>query len=160
MFNERSKGLFIQLYSQYYSEMYYWAKKVLGSDDIAEDLVQETFAVAYRKVDVLVKSPSPKGWLYKTLRHVIGDNYRRRARLIETVSLSERTEIATNDAVNLRLELEGIIGKTDLDILIRVYTEGYTYKEISEMYNISVSAAKKRVQRAKEKLRKEFDKIF
>lgn len=94
------------------------------------------------------------------MRHVIGDNYRRRARLIETVSLSESTEIATNDAANLRLELEGSIGKTDLDILIRVYTEGYTYKEISEMYNISVSAAKKRVQRAKEKLREEFDKIF
>lgn len=160
MFNERSKGLFIQLYSKYYSEMYYWAKKVLGSDDIAEDLVQETFAVAYRKVDDLVKSPSPKGWLYKTSRHVIGDNYRRRARLIETVSLAESTEIATNDAVNLRLELEGAIGRTDLDILIRVYTEGYTYKEISEMYNISVSAAKKRVQRAKEKLREEFDKMF
>lgn len=37
--NERSKGLFIQLYSKYYSEMHYWAKKVLDSDDIAEDLV-------------------------------------------------------------------------------------------------------------------------
>ena len=74
--------------------------------------------------------------------------------------MAESTEIATNDAVNLRLELEGAIGRTDLDILIRVYTEGYTYKEISEMYNISVSAAKKRVQRAKEKLREEFDKMF
>lgn len=160
MINERSKGLFIQLYSKYYSEMHYWAKKVLDSDDIAEDLVQETFVIAYKKVDDLVKSTSPKGWLYKTLRHVIGDNYRRRASLIETISLSESTEIATNDAANLRLELEGSIGKTDLDILIRVYTEGYTYKEISEIYGISIPAAKKRVQRAKEKLREEFDKMF
>ena len=65
---------------------------------------------------------------------------------------------ATNDAVNIRLELEGAIGKDDLDILIKVYVERYTYKEVSALYGITVDAAKKRVQRAKAKLRLELEK--
>lgn len=138
--------------------MYYFARKVLGSDDVAEDIVQETFLVAYKKLDDLLTSPSPKGWLYKVLRHIIGDNYRKRARLVETISITEGMDSPTNDAVNIRLELEGAIGKDDLDILIKVYVERYTYKEVSALYGITVDAAKKRVQRAKAKLRLELEK--
>lgn len=145
-------------FKKYFSEMYYFARKVLGSDDVAEDIVQETFLVAYKKLDDLLTSPSPKGWLYKVLRHIIGDNYRKRARLVETISITEGMDSPTNDAVNIRLELEGAIGKDDLDILIKVYVERYTYKEVSALYGITVDAAKKRVQRAKAKLRLELEK--
>lgn len=151
---------FVEIYKKYYSDMYYFAKKVLGGEDIAEDVVQEAFLVAFRKLDDLSASPSPKGWLFKVLRHIIGDTYRKQARLLETLSLSEDCDIPAHDKINLRLELEGAVGKEDLDILIKLYVERYTYQEIAKIHNISVAAAKKRVQRAKAKLRKELEKSF
>lgn len=158
MNDNREHEQFTFLYKKYYSELYYFARKVLGSDDVAEDIVQETFLVAYKKLDDLLGSPSPKGWLYKVLRHIMGDNYRNRARLAETIRITEGIDSPTNDAVNIRLELEGTIGKDDLDILIKVYVERYTYKEVSALYGTTVDAAKKRAQRAKAKLRLELEK--
>lgn len=151
---------FDAIYKKYYSEMYYFAKKVLGSEDMAEDVVQEAFLVAYRRFDVLSASPSPKGWLFKVLRHIIGDTYKKQARLLETISISGDEPIPTQDKTDLRLELEGALGEEDLDILIKLYVERYTYQEISELHNISVAAAKKRMQRAKVKLRKELEKVL
>ena len=149
---------FAVIYKKYYSDMHYFGKKVLSSEDIAEDVVQETFLVAFRKFDDLLASLSPKGWLFKVLRHIIGDTYRKQARLLETLSLSEDYDIPVHDKTNLRLELEGAIGKEDLEILIKLYVERYTYQEIAKIHNISIAAAKKRVQRAKAKLRKELEK--
>ena len=151
---------FNAIYKKYYSEMYYFAKKVLVSEDMAEDVVQEAFVVAYRRFDVLSAAPSPKGWLFKVLRHIIGDTYKKQSRLLETISLLEDSDIPVHDKTNLRLELEGTLGEEDLEILIKLYVERYTYQEISKIHNISVAAAKKRVQRAKVKLRKELEKIL
>ncbi len=157
MGNKQQDAQFVLLYKNNYSDMYYFAKKVLGSDDIAEDVVQETFLVAYRKLDDFLNCPSPKGWLFKALRHIIGDTYRKRARMVEVFSLSSDMELITNDPANIILELENENNKTDLEMLFLVYCKRYTYQEISDMYGLSINAAKKRVQRAKTKLRKELD---
>ena len=148
---------FVLLYKSNYSDMYYFAKKVLGSDDVAEDVVQETFVVAYRKLDDFLNSSSPKGWLYRTLRNIIGDTYRKRSRMVELFSLSSEMELITHDSANIILELENEKNKTDLELLFLVYCNRYTYQEISDMYGLSINAAKKRVQRAKAKQRKELE---
>lgn len=140
---------FVLLYKSNYSDMYYFAKKVLGSNDVAEDVVQETFVVAYRRLDDFLNSPSPKGWLYRTLRNIIGDTYRKRSRMVELFSLSSEMELITHDSANIMLELENEKNKTDLEILFLVYCNRYTYQEISDMYGISINAAKK--ARAKSK---------
>ena len=53
--------------------------------------------------------------------------------------------------------MENEKNKTDLELLFLVYCNRYTYQEISDMYGISINTAKKRVQRAKAKLRKELE---
>lgn len=157
MGKKQQDAQFVLLYKSNYSDMYYFAKKVLGSDDVAEDVVQETFVVAYRKLDDFLNSPSPKGWLYRTLGNIIGDTYRKRSRMVELFSLSSEMELITHDSANIMLELENEKNKTDLELLFLVYCNRYTYQEISDMYGISINTAKKRVQRAKAKLRKELE---
>ena len=80
--------------------------------------------------------------------------------MVELFSLSSEMELITHDSANIMLELENEKNKTDLEILFLVYCNRYTYQEISDMYGISINAAKKRVQRAKAKLRKELEQCF
>ena len=149
---------FTRLYGENFPDMYYFARKVLGSGELAEDAVQEAFVVAYRKLDVLMASPAPRAWLFRTLRNVVGDCLRRRARLVELLGAEREPEGSAGDPADLRLELECAIDRDSLDMLVRIYAERYSYKEVAGLYGITVDAAKKRVQRAKDRLRGQFRK--
>ena len=64
--------------------------------------------------------------------------------------------------VFLRPELlyKSYVSEEELALLSRVGIDGYTIQEASEQFGISVEACKKRVQRAKKKFQKQFEKDF
>ena len=68
-----------------YKEMYYslsaFALSALNDRSLAEEAVQDTFRIACAKIDKFQFSANPKGWLYITLKYVIGNMIRSRARL-------------------------------------------------------------------------------
>ena len=77
---------------------------------------------------------------------------------MELLGAEREPEGSAGDPVDLRLELEGAIDRDSLDMLVRIYAERYSYKEVAGLYGITVDAAKKRVQRAKDRLRGQFRK--
>ena len=49
-----------------------------------------------------------------------------------------------------------ILDEEDRAMLILKYAEGYDYEELAEIFNLSVSACKMRLSRAREKLQKAY----
>lgn len=66
-----------QLYVEHYSCLFRFARSYVNQD-LAEDLVQETFLIAQKRIDRVIGSENPKGWLINTLRNVIGNTYQKR----------------------------------------------------------------------------------
>ena len=130
-----------------------YAYAFFDNREVAEDVVQETFLVAQKRMDIVMASPNPGGWIMNTLKNIIGDVYRKRKRLLELQTTLEYKQVTSESIANPRLEYEGIIGQEDLNLLIRVYCEGVKYSEIAENLGISLSACKKRIQRAKMKFK-------
>ena len=66
--------------------------------------VQDTFRIACTKVDELITSPNPKGWLMNTLKNVINNMKRSRARwlrvLFTSAEISEDSFGSTNDEID------------------------------------------------------------
>ena len=58
-----------QFYRAEYQRMLRVAGYTLKNDNLAETAVQETFVTAARKIDSLLSSPNPTGWLYNTLNY-------------------------------------------------------------------------------------------
>jgi len=54
------------------------------------------------------------------------------------------------------MEMLDILTDEDRAMLILKYTEGYTFEELAEIFDLSISGCKMRVSRAKEKLRQRF----
>ena len=59
-------------------ELYSWAFYKVSDDDLAKDLVQDTFLAAVEKISTFKGDSSPKTWLFSILNYKIIDVYRKK----------------------------------------------------------------------------------
>lgn len=57
-----------QLYIKHYGYLIRFARSFV-KNDLAEDLVQETFLIAQKRLDRVLSSENPTGWLINTLKN-------------------------------------------------------------------------------------------
>lgn len=146
-----------ELYVEMFDMLLIYASASLEEPALAEEAVQETFQVACQKPMQLLSSGNPKGWLVNTLKYTICNMKRRRdsaRQLLAKYLISQTKDIAISED-NLRLDLmyENIAETDEFQILRQMAIEGKSHLEMATERGISISACKKRVQRAKEKLK-------
>ena len=61
----------------YSDKMYSWALYKTNSKETAEDLVQETFMIAFKSFEKFEGKSNPKTWLFGILNHKIADHFRK-----------------------------------------------------------------------------------
>ena len=135
-----------------------FASAFFGNIDIAEDAVQETFVVALNKIESLMKSSNPGGWLMSTLKNVNGNIYKRQKRLLELFVPLLETDMDRSIAFDFHVEFSGIVGEEDLRLLFWIYCDGMPYQQAADTLGISLSACKKRIQRAKVRFKQAMEK--
>jgi RNA polymerase sigma-70 factor (ECF subfamily) len=63
---------------EYTSGLYSWALHKISDEELAKDLVQDTFMAAAEKISSFKGESSPKTYLYSILNHKIIDHYRKK----------------------------------------------------------------------------------
>lgn len=144
------------LYLEMFDKLKAYAKCSLDSEGLAEEAVQETFRIACQKPDALCSSSNPQGWLVLTLKNTIRNMRSSRAtakRIVEQYLMTQMKEVSiSEDRINLNILYEDVADTEEFKLLSELAIEGKSHKEMAESRGITVSACKKRVQRAKEKL--------
>lgn len=161
--NSDDSELLIKFYNLEYQNLLNYAEYILYNSDCSEDVVQETFAIAVEKIIDLRNSENQVGWLYRTLQNVVRNKNRelqKPNRLLKkmTQSLFEQGSemVAPFETQLLFCEsYKHCISEIDWTLLCERYCDGYQYDELSKRHNLSVSACKMRILRAKSILRKE-----
>lgn len=145
-----------QLYLEMYDMMICYARCSFKEEPLAEEAVQETFQIACQKPTQVCESANPKGWLVNTLKFTIRNMKRSRDHTRQLLSLVEQDESVTysEDRLPLRLMYEDIADSEEFKLLVEMAIEGKSHLEMATARGISVDACKKRVQRAKETLKK------
>lgn len=150
------------LYRQMYGLLFEYARSSLSNDSLAEEAVQDTFFIACQKPEAICSSPNPKGWLVNTLKYVISNTVRNRAtanRVLKDYLTFQLSEISASDDLEGLETLYGDIAESDAFKLLKEMTvDGLSHLEMARRRGISVDACRKRVQRAKEYLRKKLEK--
>ena len=145
-----------------------YARQNLNGIPVVEDAVQEVFAIASLRIDALIQSENPKGWLVNTLKNVIHTTKRVVAkqnislaekRVIESLSEEQEYELAkTADMAWVNLFYAGLIPPHDFELIKMIDLEGYSIHETALKLSISDEACKKRIQRARAKLKSALEK--
>ena len=125
----------------------------------AEDILQEVFIKIHRRIDNLEDPSKLHAWVYQITRNAIIDHYRKgidaveaRSELPDVVAEESNEEVEAEVATWLRPMMEELPEKYR-EALLLTDLQGLTQKELAEHLNISISGAKSRVQRAREKLK-------
>lgn len=166
-----SQNKFIQkLYKRNFSKLKAYAEAQLENPALAEELVQDTFHEASRKINDVIRHDSPDGWLMRTLQNKL-KNYRRAAakELVCLLSLDDGTLVATaampsaEDIVVERSELlraqetiESVLSADEQYILRRIIFDGASHLDVAKELGISVWASQKRLERIRDKLSEYF----
>lgn len=122
----------------------------------AEDLTQEAFLLFLTKAPMIRENYRfPGGYLFVTLRNLIGDALRQRRRR-KTLSYGEVPDEGKEDAyfTSLRDTLPQELDERDREILIAYYEEQVGYEELSKRLGIPVKRCRVQVFRAKNRCRK------
>ncbi len=150
------QAFFRGLYQRHYPALFDHAVQLGIRREAAEDYVQETFLAAIRHIETIRNMENPRWYLNQILKNVIG--YRLRS-LRYAVSLQQKLRNeAPEEGQKQELRLDtlygGAVSPGELDLLIRFYLEGWSQRELAEEYGISQEACKKRIKRAKQRLRR------
>ncbi|MCD8355764.1 MAG: sigma-70 family RNA polymerase sigma factor [Clostridia bacterium] len=152
--DEEIKRLYLEMYDLLMS----YAKGVLEDYALAEEAVQETFRIACSKPEDLLSSKNPNGWLTNTLKNVMSNTKRTRARLnhlfMVLIQLNEWSAEVDGGELDVDVLYANLTDDKDYQLLKKVVLEQRTMLEVSSELGISLEACAKRVQRAKKALKK------
>lgn len=158
---ELQDDLISTLYHEMFPMLLAYARSALGDGDMAEEAVQETFCVACKRQRELTESTNPRGWLVNTLKNVIRQLRRDRAR--EAALLAALTAQQDGEDNSARSGTDPDLLYSDLQhdpdylLLKRLALDQYTIAKLAAELGISVEACKKRVQRARRRLQKRLE---
>ena len=148
-----------RLVNEHSRSIYRYTLRRLSDWSSCEDVVAETFLIAWRRRDQIPPHDRELAWLYAIALRVLSNQRRsrdRRDRLNTRLAL-ERVEIgAEGDAFDIEPVMMVVkkLRTDDRVLLEHVYWERLTYREIAVVMKISENAVGIRINRAKKNLGK------
>lgn len=157
------------LWQQFSQQVRRFIRSKVSSDEEAEDILQDIFIRIHQGIDKLRYEDRVQSWVFGIARRALVDHYRKKGRSKEQLEIDPVTKSAVEDPV---LDLNEFDGSHDvheevlswlipmIDELPEKYAkplkmadvEGKTQQEVADRLGLSLSGAKSRVQRAREKL--------
>lgn len=146
------------LVEQHYESIYRFMYRLSGAAHDAEDLTQQAFLDAHRKLDQLREPEKARAWLFMIARNL----YRRRMRDRGShgeVALESLAEPATEAAELLPLDSDALqevlnsLPEEFRSVLILYYFQELSYREIAEHLDVPIGTVMSRLSRGKQQLR-------
>jgi len=155
---------FRALYEDHYAQVLAFALRRI-SQPYAQDVVAETFVVAWRRIESIPAEPLP--WLYALARNALANQHRtsrRQDRLkahmegvtpqSSTIHRDHADGIAEADAVETAMRR---LGRRDQELLYLIAWEDLKVADAAEVLGCSVTTAKVRLYRARRRLARLLD---
>jgi len=152
-----------ELWRELHDALFKFIRGRVADDATADDLLQDTFLRVHTNLDRLADDTRVAPWVFRIARNRIADHHRQRAThatVAEQDVAAEEPEptVAENQLVGTWLAaMIDSLPEHYRDALRLVELEGLSQTEAASRLGLSVSGAKSRVQRGREKLRDTLD---
>ncbi|WP_199614179.1 RNA polymerase sigma factor [Paenibacillus alkalitolerans] len=153
------KEPFIDLYDQYFDDVYRYVYYKVGSKWDADDLVSEVFRKAFERHSTLRENSNSKAWLITIAHNTVVDFYRKKK---STVSIEQLHNLEEPGAFEEQFELDdnlecvksslANLSPEDREIVNLRYFADLKNREIGEVLKKSEEAIKTKVFRLLKKL--------
>jgi RNA polymerase sigma-70 factor (ECF subfamily) len=148
-----------RVWEEFHPKLKQFVLRRVPDEQSSEDIIQDVFLKIHTRIDTLRNEEKLQSWIYQIARNAIADYYREHR---ATSDLSDATllleEPAAEDDIVKELipSIKAMVDSLPPDyreaLLLTEY-EGLTQRELAQRLGLSLSGAKSRVQRAREKLK-------
>ena len=151
-----------ELFKLYANAMYNICRRMMGDDDDAKDVLQDSFIHAFTRIKGLRKLDTFSAWIKRiVINHCINALKKKSIVTNELVDECDIPDLQVEENPNeIRFEAQRVLKAIDkisegCRTVMNLYLfEGYDHKEIAQVLNISESASKAQYSKAKAKVRK------
>ncbi len=123
----------------------------------AEDILQDVFLKIHASLDSVRDVERMESWIYQIARHSIADFYRGQRQQVALTELAVNDDYPEEDAAeSLAPSIRDLVQSLPepyREALILTEYQGLSQVELAQRLGISVSGAKSRVQRARQKIK-------
>jgi RNA polymerase sigma factor (sigma-70 family) len=151
---------YYEIYELYSKAMFNICFRIIGNQEVAEDVLQEAFVNAFQNIQSYQGRASFGAWLKKiVVNKAISYLRKQQLKLVELEDNLEPVLEDDTEDIGLAMKVETIreaIQKlpNGFRVVFSLYLlEGYDHREISEILGITESTSKSQYNRAKKKLR-------
>lgn len=123
--------------------------------DIAEDLAQEAFVLAWRKLHKFRGDSAFGSWLYRIATNTALSYLRKQKPFQNSINIDDTVEEALPDGIAERMDLEEAIAKLPdgaRAVFVLYSIQGYTHDEIADLLGIAQGSSKAQLHRARKLL--------
>ena len=138
--------------------LYHVAKTLLYNDADCADAIQEAIVKAFTNLHTLRRDSYAKTWLVRILINECYAIMRKEKRVVSLENYKNMDDVQTEDYSDL-YEAVSELPKEQRICIVLYYVEGYSVKETAKLLNLSESAVKNRLLRARSKLRSELEPV-
>jgi len=155
----RDEASFRALYRAYTPGLLLFARRLLGGDQDAEDVLQETWIRAMRRLESFRWESSLRTWLCAILLNCCREVRRNRSPQADPEALSQFPSppgLGPAEASQLERSVHSLPDGCR-EVLVLHDIEGYTHEEISSLLAIAVGTSKSQLSRARQTLRAQLE---
>ncbi|TKG94077.1 RNA polymerase sigma factor [Puteibacter caeruleilacunae] len=132
---------------------------ITGDNAVADDITQEVFIDLYHQLQQKKKIKSMRNWLYRIAANKSINHIRKNAKWndneVDKIKVSTQDDESKDELIGSLRESLSKLSEHDR-MLVVLYSEGLSYKEIAEVTGIRFSSIGKLLSRSIQKLRKTF----
>jgi len=135
--------------------IYRFAVKHLRDTDRAKDVVQESFARLWQKVDD-VEGAKAKSYLFTTAHHLLVDEARKEVRKARMEDRHADLQWSGQDQPDLKEVLDAALAtlpEMQRSVVLLRDLEGYSYEEIAELTQLNITQVKVYIYRGRTALK-------
>jgi RNA polymerase sigma-70 factor (ECF subfamily) len=150
----------VDLVRRFHADLYRYAYRLTGSVADAEDLTQQAYLIAQRKLHQVREAEKVKGWLYAVLRSCFLKSCRKGQPITATAADLQVDQIPqemVEDDLFDRAELQAALDQLPDEfrlVVLMFYFEDRSYKDIATALEIPIGTVMSRLARGKGRLRK------
>lgn len=151
-----SPSCLLRAWQQHESELRNYLVHQLRDPHLAADLLQEVFLRALRQGKDFCHLDNERAWLFQVARNALVDHHRLGKDTVEVPEDIPAKEDRHDPIVGLSVCVARVLSELtaeDRDIIEQCDLEGMKQKDYAARHGISLSAAKSRLLRAREKMR-------
>jgi RNA polymerase sigma-70 factor (ECF subfamily) len=144
-----------QLYEMHKGRVFALCVRLCSDRDMAEDLAQEAFVMAWRKLSSFRGDSAFGSWLYRITTNTVLSYLRKQKPFRNMLDVDEIEEQGQKEDIGLRMTLDdAIAGLPDgaRAVFVLYSLEGYTHDEIGSLLGIAQGSSKAQLHRARQLL--------